>query len=279
MKFSFRKGKNLIIFIVGVSLILALNFFQKEVKNSFYFISSPIQKILWQAGAKTYDFFETVFEIKNLKRENETLKSKNQELISENIILKELKRENEDLRKALEIDLKKDFDLILSDVIGKDALQDAILINKGYKDGISENLPVITSQKTLLGKIDEVYKNFSRVLLISDKNSSFNTEIIALELFGETTDKESAEFKAEAQGVVRGEGNFRVILDLVSRETEIKAGDLVLTTGSEGIFPKGLLVGKIKKVQKDDIAPFRKAEIEPAFDIKGLNKVFIITNF
>ena len=269
-----------IIIIIGLLLIFSLNFFQKEVKGFFYFISSPIQKTLWRAGDRVSDFFELITEIKNLKREadehsfidtlrcawaNEELKLKNQELISQIAQLIELEKENEVLKEALGIGLEKEFKLALAEVVSKDISQDSILINKGSKDGIANNSPVITQQKTLVGKIGEVYENFSRVILISNKESSFDAKI---------SDPEN-----DISGVVNGKGNLQLFLDFVPQEKEIKEGDFIVTTSLGGIFPKGLLVGQIGKVLRSDIEPFQQAKIRPAFDIRELETVFIITDF
>jgi len=254
-----------IIIIIGLLLIFSLNFFQKEVKGFFYFISSPIQKTLWRAGDRVSDFFELITEIKNLKREKEELKLKIQELIAQNLSLKELEKENKVLREALGIGLEKEFKLSLAEVVSKDISQDSILINKGSKDGITENCPVITQQKTLVGKIGEVYENFSRVILISNKESSFDAKI---------SDPEN-----DISGVVNGKGNLQLFLDFVPQEKEIKEGDFIVTTSLGGIFPKGLLVGQIGKVLRSDIEPFQQAKIRPAFDIRELETVFIITDF
>ena len=264
MRFTWPKRKILILIIIfGLLLIFSLNFFQKEVKGFFYFISSPIQKTLWRAGNRVSDFFETISEIKNLKRENEELKLKNQELISQIVQLIELKKENEALKEALGIGLEKEFKLALAEVVSKDISQDSILINKGSKDGITENCPVITQQKTLVGKIDEVYENFSRVILIFNKESSFDVQIS----------------ETDISGVVNGKGNLQLFLDFVPQEKEIKEGDFIVTTSLGGIFPKGLLVGQIGKVLRSDIEPFQQAKIRPAFDIRELETVFIITDF
>ena len=266
-----------IIIIIGLLLIFSLNFFQKEVKGFFYFISSPIQKTLWRAGDRVSDFFELITEIKNLKREKEELKLKIQELIAQNLSLKELEKENKVLRESLEIGLEKEFKLSLAEVVSKDISQDSILINKGSKDGITENCPVITQQKTLVGKIGEVYENFSRVILISNKESSFDAKILApyqTEGFGAGSDPEN-----DISGVVNGKGNLQLFLDFVPQEKEIKEGDFIVTTSLGGIFPKGLLVGQIGKVLRSDIEPFQQAKIRPAFDIRELETVFIITDF
>lgn len=258
-------GAKLVLLIIFL-VILNLTPVSKRVKNFFYFISSPIQKILWKTGDKASDFFETVANIKNLKKENEELKLKIQELLAKNAKIPELEKENKILREALEIGLEKEFKLVLAQVIGKDISQDSILIDKGLKDGVTNNLPVITQQKSLVGKISEVYENFSKVILISNKGGAFNAQISRGEE-GLTED---------ISGLVKGKGNLQLFLDLVPKEKEIQEGDLIITSSLGGIFPKGLLVGQIQKIKKSDIEPFQQAEIKPAFEINELETIFII---
>jgi len=252
--------------IIGVLLIvffvvLNLTSFSKEAKNFFYVISSPIQKTFWRAGDNISDFFEVISKTKKLKAEVDELELKIEELTAENARLKELKKENEVLREALGVSLEKEFKLLPAEVTGKEISQDFILINKGAKDGISRGLPVITQQKSLIGKIGEVYKNFSKVILISNEESSFDAKI-----------SETA-----IQGVVKGNGNLKLYLDLIPHEKEIKEGDLVVTTALGGIFPSGLLVGIIEEILKSDIHPFQKAKIFPFFNLKEIEILFIIT--
>ena len=252
----------LILVIFGILVIFLLNFYQKGVKNFFYKISEPIQKIFWRAGMKTKNFFETISEIKRLKSEKESLEIRNQELLAQITNLIELKKENEILREALNLGLEKEFKLSLARITGKDISQDFILINKGSEDGIVESLPVITSQKILVGKIYKVYKNYSRVMLITNKENSFGGKIVGKEILGE----------------VSGRGNFKIIFDLIPPEKEISEGDLVETTVLGGVFPRGLLVGKIGKIQKSDVQSFYQAEISPFFELDKLETVFIILN-
>jgi len=268
----------IIVLLITFFIVLNLTGFSKEAKNFFYLISSPIQRTLWRAGDNLSDFFEVISEIEKLKkgadelsfidtlrcaRVNEELLLKNQALEAENARLKELKKENEVLREALEIGLEKEFKLLLSDVTGKDISQDALLINKGSKDGILKDFPVITQQKALIGRCGEVYENFSKVILISNKESSFDAKIS----------------DSDIQGLVKGKGNLKLFLDLIPQEKEINEGAIIVTTALGGIFPDGLLVGEIKKVLKSDIQPWQQAEIEPAFDIKELETLFILINF
>ena len=148
----------------------------------FYTVSLPVQNFFWGLGKKAADLFDTVSQIGKLERENKELDLKNQDLLSKINSLEETKKENEILRTALGLGLEKDFELKMAKVISKDLSIDFIEINKGSGDGILENHPVITSQKVLVGKVSAVYENFSKVMLISDKQSSFDAEISGKEI-------------------------------------------------------------------------------------------------
>ena len=267
MRLNFLKNKFFIL-IIAILVILFLNSYQegvykKKIKNFFYSISLPLQTVFWQAGIKVSDFFQTISKISDLKKENEELKLKNQELLSKIADLENLKKENEVLRKALGLGLEKEFNLVMVKVIGKDISQDIVEINKGLKDGISKGLPVITSQKVLIGRISEVYDNFSKIMLISDKNSSFSAKISG----------------SEVSGAVKGKGNFNIFLDFLPKEEEILPDETIITSALGGTFPEGLLVGKIKEIKKSDIEPFQQAEISPFLNINELDQLFVIVNF
>lgn len=249
----------------GILLIflVALNFnpFSKEVKNFFYLMSSPLQKWLWKAGDSASDFFEAIKETKNLKKENEELILKIQFLEAENAALKEVKKENEVLRKALDIGLEKEFKFEIAQVIGKETDKDFIFINKGSDEGISKNFPVITSEKVLIGRIQEVYNNFSKVIILTAKDSSFDAKIAGTDIYG----------------VAKGEGNSGLLLDLIPKEKEIKEGDLVITSALGGVFPQGLFVGKITNFEKTDVKSWQVAQIQPSFDLNEIENLLVIT--
>ncbi len=262
MKLSSKKNKVLIIIVVVILIIFLLNFFQKDIKSFFYSVSAPIQKVLWRAGDRTSDFFGGIVRVKILKQELDELKLENQELTAQVVALEDLKKENKTLRQVLEIGFQKEFKLALAQIISKDISQDFILIDKGSDDGISKNMPVITQQRVLVGKIGEIYKNFSKVMLSSNKESSFDAKI----------QKE----EKDISGVVKGQGNFRILFDFIPREENLSQEDIVITSALGGIFPKGLLVGKIKEIKKSDVDPFQQAEIEPFFDVSQTEALFII---
>ena len=257
-----RKNKLLAIFI-AILFFALLNVFQKEVRNFCYVLFSPAQKILWQVGNKTTEFWETIIEAGTVQEDKEKLERRNLELLAENTELKELKSENDFLRAALNLGLEKDFQLILAQVIAKDISEDSILIDKGSESGILQGSSVVTEEKILLGKVEEVHQNFSKIMLISNKNSSFNARL--------DTDQEN-----DVAGIIEGKGNCELLLDFVPREKEIKKDDILVTTAWGGIFPKGLLVGRVKEIKKNDVDPFQKLEITPFFNIEKMRMLFVI---
>lgn len=258
--------------LIGIVILFlfigVLNLFQKQFKNFFYFVSEPLQKTFWKAGNSASGLLGSFLELNNLANENKELNTRNQELLEEITILQQIKTENQALKEVIGAGQNKEFKLILTDVIGIDSYQDFILINKGSEDGISENMPVINAQKVLFGKIFEVYKNFSKVMLVSNRNSVLDIKI-----------QKDDTISPPIYGAVRGEGNLAAILDLVPLDREVKNGDILITSSLEGVFPKGLLVGKITEVGRDDLKPFQTARIDLFFNLKQMDKLFVITDY
>lgn len=262
MKLSIDKNKTIIIIVLLV-ITLSLNFFQSEIKGFFYNIFSPAQKWLWQSGSDASNLFNDVLRIKEIQKEKNDAWNINKELLTEIIDLQKVKEENSILKEALDMGLNKDFNLAIAEVIAKEIGQDYIFINKGSQDGLSKNMPVITQQKILLGKISEVYSNRSKVMLISSKDSSFDAEL----------------FETNISGLLQGQDGGRISIGLLPKNEKISQGDLVVSSSLKGIFPSGLLVGKIENINNNDINPFQEAEVSAFFSFNDLNQVLIILNF
>jgi rod shape-determining protein MreC len=269
--------KFLLITITILGLFFSLNFFQKEIKSFFYYFSSPFQKFFWKKAYDVSNFFNYFGNNKKLNNEINQLKDKNKQLESEIAYLRELKNENKALREALNLNLEKDFNLIFAKIISKEINRDFIIIDKGYSDGIFENMPVITYQKSLLGKVVDVYKNYSKVMLFSDKKSIVDVKIQpSKEQDKEQKQEQDNKIEENILGVLKGQGNLKSTIDLVPNDKKISEGDMVITSGLGGTFPSGILIGKIKNVKKSDLEPFQYIEIEPNFDILQLDFIFVI---
>ncbi len=256
-----RTRKAVIVFLVAVLVLVSLNVIQKEVKSFFYFISSPIQGAFWSWGERSSDFLIGFMKRGEIEKQKEDLKKENQKLMSEILYLQSIKKENEELKKALDLNLRKEFDLSIARIIAKNLSEDVLLIDKGENSGISSNMPVITSEKVAVGLVNAVYSDFSEVKLISHKDSRFGAEV------------------KEVEGVIRGQGGFELLLDLIPKDKEITVGDSVVTAGIEKDFPPGLLIGRVSKVLKEDVESIQKAYLEMGFSLDRNSYLFVIKNF
>ena len=264
--FYFSKSK-LTFFIAIIILALSLIFLNSKnvlniPKDAFDFCVSPVEKIFKKTSDKTGNFLRFLGTIKDLNQENETLKKENRKLASEIVELKEITWENKLLRKQLDLSPREDLKLISSFIIGKSSpeLGQYITIDKGRNSGIEKNQAVIASSGILVGKVIETSSNTSKIILITDINSSVSAIIQ----------------ETRASGIVKGEHGIGLIMEMIPRGEEIKSEETVITSGLEGFFPKGLLIGKIKNAISSPSSIFQKAIIEPAINIQELEMIFIV---
>jgi len=257
--------KYIVIFslILVVFIVFNLTGFSGKIKNSFYSLSSSFQEILWESGNNVSDFWNGFFNSEKIKQEMDILLEENQELLSRLVDLEMLKKENDFLRSAIEIEKNNSFKLQPVRVIGKDISRDSILINKGSKDGILSDMPVITVQKLLVGKISEVYENFSEVTLLTNKDFSLAVQI----------------FEKDIYGVAKGKGFLSLYIDLIPKEKEVVVKDIVLTAILGGIFPEGLLIGEVLEINNSDVESFQKAIIVPFLSLEELDELLVINDF
>jgi rod shape-determining protein MreC len=250
----------IIVILVFVLIVFLLNLFPGKTRPFFYWFSSPIQTTFWQWGDDCSDFFSGVFRGAKLEKEKEILETENQKLISEIIGLKALKEENRFLREAINAGLEKEFNVVFSRIISKDYSEDILLINKGEEEGVKEGMPAITPEKALAGRVTEVYKNFSKVEIISNDNFAFDVKVL---------DK-------EITALAKGEGNSKFFLDLIPKESEIAVGDIIVTAGLEESIPSGLLVGRVREVYEEDTESMQRAAVDPEFSLDRNFHLFII---
>jgi len=258
------KSRFTYLIVIGVFFLFSF-FFQDEIKNFFYNLSLPFQKSLSNLKFFSEDTFKIIFQRKEIIKENERLEKKVERLLREVQKLKDLEKENETLRKALELKKRKDFNFFLSQFVSKSIdSPDEILIKGGEREGIKEGLPVITPEGVLIGKTNKIFKNFSQVKLISEKDFSFGVKVLN---------------KEGVMGIIKGKGDLKIHLEKVPSQAKLEKGDILVTIYLGGEFPEGLLVGKIAKIEKSDLEHFQSAEITPFFKKDKLENLLIITEW
>ncbi len=285
--------KIIVIFVLIFLIFLILNkFFYQRIKNAVFLISSPIQKFLWQKQGIFSQAFESLFEAKRMERENEELKKENLFLKNQLLELKDLEEENKELREALELGLKTEYRLIFAEVISKKVEEDSILVNRGEKDGVSEGMTAITKERVLLGKVEEVFDDFSKIRLITDKGFTFSVIVEPdigitrgglsdnlIEELSQGLAEDSSVSSAEDSvlAACEGKGNFGLKIKFLPQDCQIKEGYIVSTSFLGGIFPENLLVGRVKEIEKKDIEVFQEGEISPFFKDLEIETLFLVT--
>ncbi len=255
-----KKKRSWILLFFSVVLFVFVSFFSAKISNSFYNFSEPFQRTFWGLGESASDIFFSFTKSGELRKERDQLFEERIGLISEIALLRNLREENEVLRTALDLNLQKDFNLLMADVLGRDVLKDIILVDLGTKDGIDVGMPVITENKVVVGRVFEVYDNFSKIALISHTEGLFNVEIQNREVIG----------------VIRGQGRGKMMLDFVSKDAEINEGDIIMSAVADGSFLPGLLIGVIRNIERSDLEAFQKSEAVSFLNIRRVKKVFII---
>ena len=224
-------------------------------------ICSPFQKATTLVVKTVQGTFRQYVFLVNLEKENRMLKQEIAELQEENHRMKETKLTNERMRQLLQFREKYFPSMIGAEVIGQDPSSwfKSVTIDKGEGDGVKKGMAVI-SPAGVIGQILKTAPHYATVLLVTDYNSAIDSIVQ----------------RTRAKAIVEGKGENRCQLKYLLRADEAAVGDVVVTSGLGGNFPKGLMVGEIKKIDKRGHGVFQYAELAPSVDLTQLEEVFVI---
>ncbi len=268
MSSFFRKYQLYIVifFLIGLTLTVYSSR-PGDTAGTFYLKRAVMDIYAPPLRAVTFFFVGTKQLLKNyvfllhVQRENLELKRALDRLTEDTVQMKELLLENERLRKLLSLKEHSSRQLIAAEVIGRDAIGwlKTILIDKGSDDSIEKDQAVVT-HRGIVGRCVDVSHNTSRVLLITDINSSVDALVQ----------------RTRSRGIVEGTGGGLCELKYVSSTEDVREGDLVVTTGLCGIFPKGLPIGTVSKIRKNSFGLFQHIELIPSVDLNRLEEVCLL---
>jgi rod shape-determining protein MreC len=224
-------------------------------------IVSPFQTASTFLIKTVHGVFQNYVVLIHLQKENLLLKQKIAELQRENHQMKEMAYANERLQKLLQFREKISPPVIAAEVIGGDPSSwfKSITLNKGEKEGIRKGMAVIAPEG-VVGQILKTAPYHSTVLLITDYNSAIDAIVQ----------------RTRSKAIVEGKGENQCQLKYLLRSEEVLVGDMVVTSGLGGNFPKGLTVGQIRKVDKKEYGIFQYAELVPSVDLTKLEEVLVI---
>ncbi|NWF55188.1 MAG: rod shape-determining protein MreC [Syntrophaceae bacterium] len=254
------------LFFLFFALVL-VTLYAKEGKET-----SLIQKVLlqitfpFQQGAqKTVLWMKGVGEdyllLAGVRQENKDLKRALSTLQEENNRLREALQTDERLRKLSAWQAQYPHKSRVAQIYarGPSSWVKTLMINKGEKDGVAKDMAVVIAEG-VVGRVIEVSPGTAKVLLVTDANSAIDVIVQG----------------SRVQGILEGTIEEVCILKYVQKNEEVQEGDVVVTSGQGGIFPKGLVVGKVSGVDRKRHGIFQYIEVTPSVDLSKLEEVLVL---
>lgn len=232
--------------------------------------AEPGQTVASGVGGWLQGLFSYFGSVKALRAENEALKQENVALDKQVRDTEGLTQENQELRAMLNLmKTESKLDLVAAQVIAKEPSNwySSFTINKGSNDGILKNQPVLTANKELIGQVYKVGSNWAEIITILDPDSGVGSMIERSKDLG-VVEGDTALLQ---QGLCR--------LGYLARDTDIKIGDYIETSGMGGVYPKGLLIGTVLEIGEDHTNMSKYATVQPSVSIGKLSQVCVLTGF
>lgn len=221
----------------------------------------PVQVALARAGDAVTRIWRLYAEIGQLRAENRRLREEVERLSEEATRLREQGQAAARLERLLAFRQQLPGRAIGARVIGRDSSQwfSVITVDRGSRDGVRRNAPVVAADG-LVGRVLTLTPTTAQVLLITDTRSAVGVVFQ----------------RSREAAVAEGTGTGELRLKYVSRSREIAPGELLVTTGLAGVFPRGLPVGAIAAVVREQGAVYQEAVVRPAVNFHHLEEVLIL---
>ena len=266
-----RKGWAMAFVVVSLFCIIffaARGRFQAPVSSqAVSLVLSPFQQATAWVANEIHYATSAVWEVATLYEQNKMLRNEVEQLRGINLQANEALAENERLRKMIGYQqAARQFDLVAARVIGResDTWSRMIVIDRGTMNGIANDMPVVTPQG-LVGRVVEAGLNSSKVQLILDPRSSVGTIV--------------QRAQSRVTGIVQGDMDNPTMPQMVNipKNADVVEGDVIVTSGFGGVYPKGIIVGLVSSLKNDAGGLLKIGVLEAAVDFQKLEDVLVIT--
>jgi rod shape-determining protein MreC len=220
---------------------------------------TPVEKAIVTVQTGASDLWHSYFYLRGVRQENRQLKEQIEQLQLEQVRLQQDANQAHRLQTLLGFKEQFISKTLAAQVIGSSGSEQSRLVylDKGSRDGIQQDMAVISAD-SVVGRVISVFRNTSQVLLINDQTSGVGA---ILE-------------QSRVLGVMQGKASGGLVIDKIMVDEDIKPGDKVLTSGGDLIFPKGLLIGTVSKIDKGP--EFLQISVKPAAKLDRLEEVLVI---
>ncbi len=220
-----------------------------------------LQKPLINSARGVENIWLNYFYLVDVRQENIELQNRVDKLNGELSRLSETELANERLTKLLEFTNRHKAPYIGAQVVAWDpkAWFKTITIDRGSQDGVRVGMPVV-SDLGLVGRVVELSPHFSRVLLVIDYHSTVDAMVR----------------RSRVRGTVAGQSEEKCDLKYVLKNDDLKEGDIVITSGLAGAFPRGLPLGTVTRVTRTKKGIFMDVEVLPTVDFNKLEEILVV---
>jgi rod shape-determining protein MreC len=224
---------------------------------------TPLQWLASHGVSSVKSVWGGYFDLRGAKRENEWLKSRNSQLESQNIELREKAKLFEQIEALNRSPALSSYRRVNALVIGRDSDNwfKTVLIDRGSIAGVEKDQPVVSTEG-LVGRVVSVSPISSRVLLITDERHGAGAVV------AQTADNRMV-------GVLKGKNQSLCELKLLSEGGRLENGEQVITSGQDQIYPRGLLIGRIKNLSSPEMTG-GAIDVEPAAMLQKLDTVAVL---
>lgn len=271
MKLLKNKLAVTIIVLSVTFLVLIIATFKRENKSMIESGAgaalNPVQSIVYKATNRVKESVDFFLNFSEVKEENKNLITENEKLKDKLLEYSDLADENERLRQILNFtEEHNNYDYVGCDIIGytNNNISDGYFINKGENANIQKGMVVVAAQG-LVGQVTSVGSNWSIVQSLANEN-------IVVAVMADST--------REATGYIKGykdrqNRNLAKVYDLPI-DSEIKEGDVIMTSGVGMLYPKEIRIGEVTKVEEDKVKVMKSAIVKPYVDFNKLEELFVI---
>lgn len=266
--FAFDIRKALIVLFIAALPILSVNMKRNPGEAPWYekpfsFVVTSLQNTYGSFTSGVRGTTSMYLKLVGIKKQNQLLNHENEELRAQLGAMSELKLENERLNKLLDFKQSTKMQLMAAKVIARDLSADhySIRINRGREHGLKKLQAVITVEG-VVGYVWEPEESTSQILLLTDRTASIDSIVQ----------------RTRAWGIVSGRSRSSCRLKYLERADDVSIGDMIVTSGLGGYFPKGFPIGRITSVKKTDYGISQEATIQPTVNPTNLEEVFVVLN-
>ena len=222
---------------------------------------APFQEIVTRSVRFTRGVWGHYFSLVSVAQENDILKKVLNETIEKNNQWHEIELANARLRNLLNFQKAPTNRVVAAEVIGKDPSRwfKTVIIDKGKAEGLQKGLPVVLPQG-IVGQVIEVSSHYSKVMLIIDRNSAVDALVQ----------------RSRARGIIKGASADQCRFEFVLRKHDVQIDDTVISSGLDGVYPKGLRIGRISDLSEPKSDIFYDITVAPFVDYETLEEVLVI---